>query len=233
MFDNNFGLFMNVWPWIGLGMAVVILVLMFCTDWLRMNLKVSRWLDPAWLAWLGSVQYMVHNIEEYGIDITGTTLPFPKMMVDVLNVHMPESFFLSVNLPMIWFCGPLMAVLTRKHPYCAMAMASFAFINVFSHVVPAFAVGYNSGMLTALVIFLPVFLWTAYVCISKLKWSWGLLGWSIVGGILYHVVLFAVIFASRAGLIGPFGQSFTLILVGILFVCFSLWYAKRMERKAA
>ena len=37
---------MHVWPWMGLGAAVVILILLFGTNLLRSTKTGSRWKDP-------------------------------------------------------------------------------------------------------------------------------------------------------------------------------------------
>ena len=55
----------------GLGAAVVVLILLFCTDWLRGDTTKSRWKDPFWIGWAFMVCYMLHNVEEYGFDLTG------------------------------------------------------------------------------------------------------------------------------------------------------------------
>ena len=47
----NYSYFFNIWPWMGLGAAVVVLILLFCTDWLRGDTAKSRWRDPFWLGW--------------------------------------------------------------------------------------------------------------------------------------------------------------------------------------
>lgn len=58
-----YSMFFHVWPWIGLGAAIVLLILIFCTDFLRSDKTKSRFLDPVSLAWMGSVIYMLHNLE--------------------------------------------------------------------------------------------------------------------------------------------------------------------------
>jgi len=59
-----YSMFFHVWPWIGLGAAIVLLLLIFCTDFLRSDKTKSRFRDPVSLAWMGAVIYMLHNLEE-------------------------------------------------------------------------------------------------------------------------------------------------------------------------
>jgi hypothetical protein len=39
------------WPWIGLAMSAVLLVLLLATNIFRSDRSKSRWFDPVWLAW--------------------------------------------------------------------------------------------------------------------------------------------------------------------------------------
>ena len=57
------------WPWMGLGGAVVMIILLFCTNVLRSRPEVSRWRDPLWLAWLAVPMYLLHQFEEYSLHI--------------------------------------------------------------------------------------------------------------------------------------------------------------------
>ena len=83
--DGTLEGFMHVWPWMGLGAAIVLIVLLFGTNALRSTEGGPRWKDPTWFAWLAAVAYMIHNVEEYGIDFTGATLAFPQMMEGLMG----------------------------------------------------------------------------------------------------------------------------------------------------
>ena len=43
--------FYTVWPFIGVGGAIVMVAILLLTDTFRGNTTVSRWRDPVWLAW--------------------------------------------------------------------------------------------------------------------------------------------------------------------------------------
>ena len=43
--------FYTVWPFIGLGGAIVMVPILLMTDTFRGNTTVSRWRDPVWLGW--------------------------------------------------------------------------------------------------------------------------------------------------------------------------------------
>jgi hypothetical protein len=71
--------FTFVWPYMGLG-AALLLVLLLSTDALRSDLTVSRWRDIVWLAWAGTLAYLIHQFEEHGIDAEGATYAFRSEM---------------------------------------------------------------------------------------------------------------------------------------------------------
>jgi hypothetical protein len=57
-----------VWEWfewywssIGLGAAIILILILFFTNVFRDQFGVSRWRDPGWLAWLMTVAYLLHN----------------------------------------------------------------------------------------------------------------------------------------------------------------------------
>ena len=72
-FDRN-------WPWLGLAISAALLLLLFTTNVLRSELGISRWRDPVWLSWLAPAAYMIHQTEEYGIDLYGQFFAFPNLL---------------------------------------------------------------------------------------------------------------------------------------------------------
>ena len=75
-----------LFPWIGGGAAVVLLILLFGTRLLQSELGASRWYDRVWLSWLALAIYLLHNVEEYGVDVFGRMTQFPAEICSVLNL---------------------------------------------------------------------------------------------------------------------------------------------------
>ena len=138
--------FYLVWPYIGLG-AALLLALLLTTDALRSDLTVSRWYDLVWLAWLGTLAYLIHQFEEHGIDALGATYAFRAEMCrnfgfpDVQACPLPFSFVTAVNISVVWVFGPATALLGRRRPELALAFFSVPFANTLMHVGPAVALG--------------------------------------------------------------------------------------------
>jgi len=72
-------------PWLGLAGAIVLLLLLFGSNILRSDKAVSRWRDLTWLSWAGATAYLIHNVEEYGIDLFGRTYAFPMSMCQLFG----------------------------------------------------------------------------------------------------------------------------------------------------
>src|SRR5215469_7540916 len=89
-------------PWVGSVAAAIFLVLLFLTNKLRSDLDRSRWKDHVWLSWLAVAIYLVHNVEEYGVDLLGRFHAFPNSMCSLLGLApfpacpIPTPFFLAV-----------------------------------------------------------------------------------------------------------------------------------------
>lgn len=216
----EYGMFFDTWMWMGLGAGVVILILLFCTDFLRTDMNKKRWFDPMWLAWIGAVSYMLHNVEEYGIDLLGTHLSFVNLMTQVFGENINKWAYLGCNLPLVWVSGPLIAYLCKKKnmPGLSTGMALFMLVNGISHVGQGFNLGYNAGLLTGVFIFIPVALWTSYVVYGKKHLPWSHFGLALLIGILYHVILVLGCQLAIHGILSGIAQGIYMIIDAALFV---------------
>jgi hypothetical protein len=202
--------FTYVWPYMGMG-AALLLALLLCTDALRSDLTVSRWNDLVWLAWLGTLAYLVHQFEEHGIDALGATYAFRAEMCrnlgfpDVQACPVPFSFITAVNISAVWLFGPAAALLGRRRPEFALAFFSIPFVNTFAHIVPGVAHGgYNAGLLTALAIFLPLSLWVFHVARSRYGLGWRAVIATIFAGVVFQTIMIGSAMIFIAGHMGVF-----------------------------
>lgn len=161
------------WPWIGFGGAIAILVLLFCTNFLKSNQNAAKWKDPEWLAWLCTAAYLIHNLEEYGIDIFGNLYAFPGCFQSIMvgsAAAMPDAFFMAINIPAFWVTFPLIAVCSKRHPWASPVLAAGLFTNAVSHTIPFLVgVGYTPGAFTAIVLFYPISIWAGVALFGKGK----------------------------------------------------------------
>ncbi len=183
IFDN--------WMWFGFGAGVTILIILFFSDIARFDKTKNRWHDPMWLAWFGVAAYMIHNVEEYGIDLTGTHLHFVTLMRGMFGENVSDWAFLGCNLPLIWVVSPLIAYVCWKKNLKGMAtaMALFGLMNGVSHVGQGFNIGYNPGLLTGAVLFIPFALWVTYIVYMKKHLPWKHFMLTFLTAFLYHAIL--------------------------------------------
>lgn len=197
--------FTFVWPYMGLG-AALLLALLLTTNALRSDLTVSRWRDLVWLAWAGTLAYLIHQFEEHGIDAEGATYAFRSEMCrnfgfpDVQACPVPFSFVTAVNISVVWVFGPTAALLGRRRPELALAFFSVPFVNAFMHVGPAVMQhGYNAGLLSGIVVFVPLSLWVFHIALSRYRLGWRAVVATIVAGIIYHAIMIGSALAFVAG----------------------------------
>jgi hypothetical protein len=214
-------------PWIGVVAAALLLALTFGSNLLRGEPMSSRWHDPIWLSWMAAVAYLLHNGEEYGLDLLGHRHSFPDALCANLNLPaypdcaIPPAFYLAVNIPLFWIVAPLAALLSRRRPLVGLALYSVIFTNSLIHVMAFLVLGraYNPGLLTAVVVFLPLSTWVGNACFGKDRLSYKAMALLILEGVILHVILAGSIIMFVNGLI----SSATLVWVQIANAGMLLW----------
>lgn len=203
--------FWFAWPWMGLGIAVVMVVLLFGTDLLRGG-DLPRWRDPVWLAWCAMPAYLVHQFEEYALHITDGQFDIIQAVGSTGIIDLstfPMAHFPLVNLALVWFAVPLAAYLGKRlnNPVVGLAPYGFILANGLLHVGQALtgmaSVANNPGFFTGLLVFLPL---SALVILTGLKYrflSGKGLAIALASGVLGHVLLGgAYVTAAIAGPVG-------------------------------
>lgn len=207
------------WPFMGLGAAVVLLILLFATDKLRANTSVPRWRDPAWLAWAVACAYLLHVFEEYGCHIEGgqfvLVTTFEAKGISDMFGGIPHMFFPYMNIMLTWVAMPVAAALAKKHPVIGLSGIGFELLNGFTHIGGGIAQGLslldNAGVFTGVLVFIPL-----YIVVAVQQKRHGILskkGLAIatVSGIAGHILLFA-----GYGLNLAFGNAATYIAIPII-----------------
>lgn len=157
------------------------------------------------------------------------------MMVGMLGEMPAWTFFLCVNLSLVWVMGPLMAILSRRYPALAFAMVGVETVNCLTHLPGAIALGsISGGCITALLIFLPIIIWAIVGVAGNseagLKRS---TFWIYAGiGALYHVGLFANMPLFVMGVFDGNAMGVEMLAVGCVVVALWIWAARRTKAKA-
>lgn len=94
-------------------------------------------------------------------------------------------------------------MLSRGHPLVGLALYSVIFTNGLVHVLAALLTGqpYNPGLLTAVVLFLPLSAWVAYTCFGGNGLSYRAMAFLIVLGVVLHVILAGPLMLAVRGVI--------------------------------
>lgn len=227
------------WPWVGLGAAAVLLVLLFATDWLRSDTRRSRWADAAWLSWLPVPVYMLHVFEEYGCHVSGgqfeLVTSFAETGVDTMFGGVPLALFPEVNILLIYVAFPIAAWLGRKNPVIGLMPYGFMLVNGLTHI--AGTVRFGGGLLsqpgnvTGLFLFIPLFVWFCIACRKHGVLDGRGMAASIGAGVIQHMGIFSVYIVNLlAGNTAAIAWVPFMCCLGILFAW--LFSRRRYEKDA-
>jgi len=183
------------WPWIGLGAAGLLFVLL-TTNALRSDRSVTRWRDLTWLTWAAVFAYLVHQFEEHGIDAQDRLYAFRGFLCgeigfgDPKTCPVPISFITTVNLAAVWIAGPLSAVLASRWPVIGLSFFAIPAANLLAHGVPALTLqAYNPGLVTAVALFLPLSLLAFAAAITRYHLGWRAVLATLFAGAVMHAIL--------------------------------------------
>ena len=213
--------FYTVWPFIGLGGAIVMVAILLVTDTFRGNIRVSRWRDPMWLGWLAVPLYWIHQFEEYSLRTLGFDYSIQEMICGKLgfppypDCPIPLSFYPVVNIALMWFGAPLAAYLGRRNVLVGLSFWGLLLANGLVHSAGGVAEGaYNTGLWSAAFLFVPLSLWVIYACAIRGTVSGKVVGMAFVAGALTHVLLFFGYGLFKSGVIGNPGLLAFAVFVG-------------------
>lgn len=197
------------WPWLGLAIAVPMLVVMLVRPRAGQPWR-ARFEDPAWLLWLPLPIYMLHQFEEHGIDALGRAYAFRGVLCTTIGWTGPledcpatEWFVFGVNPGTVWIAGLAAGIYGPKRAMVGAAALGIPAINAVAHVVPAIRTHtYNPGLLTALVLFVPLCAWSYRALVRAGSITRARVALGIFSGWLLHAVLLGSLWLSIHGMIG-------------------------------
>ena len=213
--------FYTVWPFIGVGGAIVMVAILLTTDTFRGSPTVSRWRDPMWLAWLAVPLYWIHQFEEYSLPVIGLDYSIQEMICQKIgfppypDCPIPLAFYPVVNIALMWFGAPLAAYLFRRNVLVGLSFWGLLFANGLVHSAGGVAAGaYNTGLWSAALLFVPLSLWVIYASAIRGPYSGKVVGVAYAAGALTHVLLFMGYGFFKAGVIGNAGLLVYAAVIG-------------------
>ena len=90
----------------------------------------------------------------------------------------PLSFYPVVNIALMWFGAPLAAYLFRRNVLIGLSFWGLLFANGLVHTAGGVAAGaYNTGLWSAVFLFVPLSLWVIYACAIRGPYSGKVVAW--------------------------------------------------------
>ncbi|MEM7715821.1 MAG: HXXEE domain-containing protein [Cyanobacteria bacterium P01_A01_bin.68] len=152
------------WMKIGIYAVPFILFIFFSS---RTEQTEAVFSDTKLMSVLLLMAYMIHQFEEHWIDVFGNQYAFYEyfniLFLSVLGAQDSSVIILSreaiflINTSLVWLIGIIAICRSPKHLFPLLAMNGIVLVNAISHILPGiFRQSYNPGLLTAIVIFLPL-----------------------------------------------------------------------------
>ncbi|MEO0384171.1 MAG: HXXEE domain-containing protein [Pseudomonadota bacterium] len=151
------------------------------------------------------VAYILHQFEEHWVDVYGRTFAFKPYLNSFLSgllghaqvqELMSDASVFVINTSLVWLVGALAVWRGGEHVFVAFCMAAIVVVNAISHIGAGLISGsYNPGLLTAILIFLPVGV-GAYVLLARSPAATaGLISASLIWGLTAHLIMIGGILA--------------------------------------
>ncbi|MEM6651212.1 MAG: HXXEE domain-containing protein [Pseudomonadota bacterium] len=164
--------------------------------------------------------YILHQHEEHWIDIFGNVYAFQgsiNALVASISTPPPgqtgpltaEAIFV-INTSLVWLVGLIAIWQAPERRFPSLALAAIVLVNALVHIAGSIVtVSYNPGLLTSILVFLPIAFW-AYL---RLAGKRNLVLLSLAWAVLAHIIMGLGMMASTWwGLIAPLSYYFVLVV---------------------
>ncbi|MEO0919079.1 MAG: HXXEE domain-containing protein [Pseudomonadota bacterium] len=195
--------------------------------------NTSTRLDARGVSLVLLVAYIIHQFEEHWIDIYGRTYAFKPNLNEFLSgllgrpdvqEFMSDMSVFVINTSLVWLVGALAIWRGGKHVFATLCMASIVVLNAISHIGAALIAGsYNPGLLTGVVLFLPVGI-GAYVWLGRIsKPPLMIIAASLAWGLIAHVLMISGVLALHRFDQFPEVAYFAVLIAWSLLPAFAPW----------
>lgn len=213
------------WPWIGLGIALPMLVILFFTNIFRRDITKPFYKDYYWWGWITVPLYLLHQFEEYALHIDVSTMSY-KIVEDVCRAQyagkeclIPVVHYPVVNIALAWLAAPIAAFMGKRNPMMALTFYGFVLVNGIVHLLTVLVIDkvplYESpGAFTGIFLFIPISIWISYVHPKNNVLTGKEMIISMFGGVVGHIGLFLAYQAVKIS--GPMTMLVTDVIVVFL-----------------
>lgn len=150
--------------------------------------------------WILLLVYLIHQFEEHGVDLFGRVYFFHEYASSVLEsrgLELSPTSILRINTLTVWF-GFLLAIWGgRRFTWPGLAAAGLVFTNGLFHIGIAVSRSeYNPGLITAIVLFLPISVMYLKHIPAACGHGWQAIAGSIAFGAASHALLPVIVGAN-------------------------------------
>ncbi|MEM9887893.1 MAG: HXXEE domain-containing protein [Bacteroidota bacterium] len=213
--------------WMKIGTYAIPFLLIGAFSFPQKTTSKRLFTDYRFVSILMLIAYIIHQYEEHWIDLFGNYYAFydfnnnfilsalgaPESSLRPLT---KESIFV-INTALVWLVGAMAIWKSPKHLFPAIAMASIIVVNGIVHILAAIVnLNYNPGLLTSIVIFVPLYFLFVRQVLSSSAVSKKQVIAGMVWAFLAHVIMVAGL------LMANWFKLFPEIVYFILLVIWSL-----------
>jgi hypothetical protein len=187
----------------------------------------ARFHDRAWLFWVLLPMYMLHQFEEHGVNALGHHYAFLGEVCAMLHTPLgagcpaDQAFIFAVNPVTVWVVGLVAGLVGPRFPMVAACAFGIPVVNAMTHIGSAVMKGsYNSGLLTSIVLFVPVCAFILRELFRQGVLDRPRLAAVLLTGVVLHVLLVGGLLLRERNILGPitlvvFEGALFLVPIGI------------------
>ena len=150
--------------------------------------------------WVLLFIYLIHQFEEHGVDLFGRVYFFHEyagLVLESRGLELTPAAIFRINTLTVWFSFLLAIWGGRRYTWPGLAAAGLVFTNGLFHIAIAVSRSeYNPGLLTAIVLFLPISALYFRLIPAACGHGWKAIAASIVFGVGSHALLSILIGAG-------------------------------------
>lgn len=214
--------FATLWPWVSLGAAGMLVLLLSSGPSLVGDRRLPRVQDLAWLTFAAFALTLLHQFEENGLDLRGRTSASLTLLCnrfgfrDAVACPVPVAFLTAYNVGTIWIAGLIALLAVPRRPLLGLTVFAVPLGNLILHIGAGIGLGsYNAGLVTALLM-LPLAIWTFLIAAAR-HGAGPRVFIAVVGaGVVSAGLSLAVLFAARHAYLGDGFIWAALILLGLV-----------------
>ncbi|MEW6255498.1 MAG: HXXEE domain-containing protein [Pseudomonadota bacterium] len=227
--------FATLWPWVGLGAAGMLFLLLVAGDSLVADRRSPRWQDSAWLAFAAFALTLLHQFEESGIDLSGRPSALLSLLCtgfgfrDAVACPVPVAFLTAYNVGTVWIAGLIAILAAPRHPLFGLTVFAVPLGNLILHIGAGLGLArYNPGLASALLM-LPLAVWSFLVAGARHGAGPRVFAAILAAALFTGGLSLALLLAARHGYVGDVPVSAALVLLGLVPAAFMRFAVRKSD----